>query len=625
MTTYTPIARLPIMTPADPAVKDSWGLIVNAAFPAIEQVAAGISTVDLTGVITYTLSVANDAPDQARSALLMFIGAPTAACTVTIPSVARMGWVVNKSSQNVILATAAAVTNLTVAPGSSFLYTCDGAAVTAVIIGGIGVLNANAGVLIANGSTYQATDTAGVSRALLGIDTNGNTNLYMGGVLGWQVLNRAGTASLFAILPSGAASFAQGLTVAGPLAVGGTLAVTGTTSLTNLTVSGTVAFTTTPTNAAGVISTGFDAGGMQARYVGGVYGSGWRNDGANTYLLVSAANAPLGIYNGLRPFFFNNVTGAVNIDFTGVGTGFGGAINVTGRVTGADMVFTTGSAYFNNSTGIQMKDPGGTYRWFAYTGADNWTNLFQSGSAGWRVFNQAGTLQLFLLDPTGNATFNGNVSTPGIFATNGGNVGGVTFGSGTINATGAIAAGGNVTGIGGIFTNASIPGFLNGGTSNWSGMVNFNGSQALSATGGVVDGTGSHGAVSYSVGVSLQASAGVAGAGFYATSDVRLKTEIADIDTETAYDWINRGRPRSYIMEGRFHAGFVAQEEVDNGREAAVVAIPDPRPLFAVSDGYAPAGARLARRYEHDIAYLTAALQGALARITALEAPAAAV
>ena len=44
------------------------------------------------------------------------------------------------------------------------------------------------------------------------------------------------------------------------------------------------------------------------------YGSLFRNDGANTYLLLTANNDPMGTWNGLRPLYVNDATGMVNLD-----------------------------------------------------------------------------------------------------------------------------------------------------------------------------------------------------------------------------------------------------------------------------------------------------------------------
>ncbi|MFA5917519.1 MAG: tail fiber domain-containing protein [Candidatus Gracilibacteria bacterium] len=59
-------------------------------------------------------------------------------------------------------------------------------------------------------------------------------------------------------------------------------------------------------------ATGEVVGGLgygQFRAVSGAYGTMIRNDGANTYFLVTNARDQYGSWNGLRPFAFNNVTG----------------------------------------------------------------------------------------------------------------------------------------------------------------------------------------------------------------------------------------------------------------------------------------------------------------------------
>ena len=119
---------------------------------------------------------------------------------------------------------------------------------------------------------------------------------------------------------------------------------------------------------------------------------------------------------------------------------------------------------------------------------------------------------------------------------------------------------------------------------------------------------------------SINCSNGVVATGFFASSDRRLKHDIRDITPDEGWSWVLAGRPRAYTMGGKPSAGFVAQEEYGSTRIDTVMAVPDDRPEFAEPDGLVPAGMRLVRHYEHDIAYLTAALQGALARITALEA-----
>lgn len=104
------------------------------------------------------------------------------------------------------------------------------------------------------------------------------------------------------------------------------------------------------------------------------------------------------------------------------------------------------------------------------------------------------------------------------------------------------------------------------------------------------------------------------------TSDVRLKTDIEDITQQQGVDWIKAGRPRRFQKNGRLSAGFIAQEEMQNHRAEAVIPFDNSSAMFAQSDGIAPTGQVLTRDYNHDVAYVTAALQNALDRIEALEA-----
>jgi hypothetical protein len=127
-------------------------------------------------------------------------------------------------------------------------------------------------------------------------------------------------------------------------------------------------------------------------------------------------------------------------------------------------------------------------------------------------------------------------------------------------------------------------------------------------------------AAAWSVSIGIASANGMSAAGFYAPSDVRVKTDIIDILPREGVDWVMAARPRHYWKDGHPEAGFIAQEELANGRGEAVIQIKDDREMFAKGDGFAQDGHRLAINYDHHIAYLTAALQSALQRIAALEA-----
>lgn len=350
MTTYTTLARLPQIVPYDPSVRGGWGPLINSAWNAIEQLAGGNGQIDLTGLTSYTVTVANDSTDQARQAMLPFVGTPSGPCTVTIPPVSRIGWVFNGTAVPLTL-TAGGTVNLVVPVGLSLLYSVTGSAVIAVPIG-----------------NFQ---------------------------------------------------FNGALAVPGALTVGAGATIVGA-----LTVSGTT--------------------------------------GLSTANISTASIQTL------------NITAAVSFPITPVSIE---------SIHNDTLIGTTAS--INNLTV--------------------------------------------------NDTF-------------------VSISSAASTFAGPVAA-----------------------------------------------------------------------TTFVTTSDGRAKSDIEDITTEDAYAWVRAGRARTYTIGGRRHAGFVAQEDVANGRGGAVHQVPDDRPAFALSDGYAPGGQRLTRDYNHDVAYLTRALAAALNRIDALEAAAGAV
>ncbi len=125
-TTYSAIWRSAQLVSLDPAVRSVWGPIVDEWPVLAEQGAVGNTPIPLTGTAV-SLTTANNAPDQARLAMWNFTGALTANCTVTIPPIARVGYATNNTtgSHNVILTTGSGTT-LTLAPGLSYMWTCDG-------------------------------------------------------------------------------------------------------------------------------------------------------------------------------------------------------------------------------------------------------------------------------------------------------------------------------------------------------------------------------------------------------------------------------------------------------------------------------------------------------------------
>jgi hypothetical protein len=113
------------------------------------------------------------------------------------------------------------------------------------------------------------------------------------------------------------------ITTSGTVSIGQSVATTATPIFAAMTVNGVV-------SATGELRSSNLAGGGQVRMIGGTYGSMFRNDGSDFYLLFTAVNDSTGSFNTLRPFRANVTSGAV---FIGHGLSVTGAITATGDVT----------------------------------------------------------------------------------------------------------------------------------------------------------------------------------------------------------------------------------------------------------------------------------------------------
>lgn len=630
MTTYTSISRLPIMTPGDVSVRNSWGTILNAALPLIEQTAAGIAVVDLTGLTSYTLTTANDAPDQARMAMLQFVGTPTAAVAVTIPAIARIGWVSNATTQIVTLKCGAGGTQLAVPALASYLYTCDATNVTAVTLAAPQSLSAAQGVTIGNNRTYAATDTTGAVAGLLGVDATNWTNLHAATTTGLRLQTSAGATGL-SMSAAGVVSVPLGLTATGATTLSGTVGIAGAATLaSSLSVAGLTTLTGGVTVPSAITSTGYDAGGLNQRYVVGSYGCGWRTDGSNFYLLLSAAGAQYSTFNSLRPFYVNLSTGAVALDATGAGVSMFGSLVVGVNAT------INGTATVGALRGGAVSGTTGSFTGTVTAAAVQTTGALGGASCvvGGTVSGAAGTFTSLAVNGTAYST--GGLQSygydPGAMHMR--CINGATFGGFRNDGSNFYLLVSPTTGTGGY--SATLPMHVNLATSqvtlgtsgqqtNVTGPLRLTGT--LTASGGASTGfsgyaytSGGPGAGSGSIGASIVATNGIVAFGFYTTSDRRSKSDIATIPWTDANRWVSCARPCTFTLDGAPSAGFLAQEDLQAGRGAAVQAILDEDPTYADSDGVAPDGHRLIRDYQHDIAYLTACLQGLLQRVGDLEA-----
>lgn len=111
-----------------------WGGILNTDLTLIETAITGISTVSLAGLSTYSLTVNQGTPDQRRSLIYNFTGAPSANCLVTIPQKQRIGWAIEATTggHTVTMTTGGGGTNLLLNKGFWNLWYCDGINITTV-------------------------------------------------------------------------------------------------------------------------------------------------------------------------------------------------------------------------------------------------------------------------------------------------------------------------------------------------------------------------------------------------------------------------------------------------------------------------------------------------------------
>jgi hypothetical protein len=95
--TYSTDLRLELIGNGEQA--GTWGNTTNNNLGTlIEQAIAGVGTVSLTGLTSYTLTALNGASDQARNATLQFTGSLTANCTVIAPAVQKVYIVSNQTT-----------------------------------------------------------------------------------------------------------------------------------------------------------------------------------------------------------------------------------------------------------------------------------------------------------------------------------------------------------------------------------------------------------------------------------------------------------------------------------------------------------------------------------------------
>lgn len=235
-------------------------------------------------------------------------------------------------------------------------------------------------------------------------------------------------------------------------------------AMTNGSISPVFAYTTSNQ---GFAAAGFDPSGFgQLRMVGGNYGTILRNDGSTQYFLQTASGNPYGTWNGFRPFYWNLASGAVTIDGSGSGAGFGGSVSIPGNETVNAVSFfgTSGQFYAQpNNGGSQLLNfQGGQYIQFTPGVGFNYV------TGGTHYFT--GSIDTGYTITGGYVTSTGNVNANNAVTTGGGGVS--SAGPGSFN--------GNVTASNGYsrasFGGRNNPGDFNANTYNGDFQLSWNGS-----------------------------------------------------------------------------------------------------------------------------------------------------
>lgn len=450
-----------------------------------------------------------------------------------------------------------------------------------------------------NGTTCTLGSTCTITATSPSI-TVGTTTIS-GGTNGRVEFNNAGVLGEIATTGSGSVALATSPTFVTPNL--GTPASGVATNLTG-TASGLTAGTATNQSGGFVAATTLSASstvtgnGFIARFSSpGPIGDSAPSTGAFTTLSASSTVSGTG--------FTARFATPGPIGNTVASTGAFSTVSATGQITST---LATGTAPLvvastTNVANLNASSLGGAT--FAAPGA------IGGGTPGTAAFTT-----LSASSTVSGAGFTARFASPGAIGSTSPSTGAFT----TLSATSTITAGTTLFANGAnITTNAIIGTTLQVGSSSlFNGPITIAGSSTAAVSGsGNYNSTAAVFGVSGTVTYGLNSTAAIVADQYFATSDRRTKSSIVTIDEDEAYDWISRGRPVTFIKHGNPGAGFIAQEDVMAGRGASVTLIPDK--TMVKTDDFSPAGYRLVKNYEYEIAYLSAAVKGLMRRMAVLE------
>ena len=133
-TTYSPSLKLALIGTGDQS--GTWGQTTNTNFGTLlEQAITGVTAINLNSISSYTLTNYNGTSDDARNAVLIFTGTPSAAPTITAPAQNKLYVVVNNTTQPLTMVASGGATSLVIPALSTGQAYCDASNVSGNGIG----------------------------------------------------------------------------------------------------------------------------------------------------------------------------------------------------------------------------------------------------------------------------------------------------------------------------------------------------------------------------------------------------------------------------------------------------------------------------------------------------------
>ena len=123
-TTYSPSLKLALIGTGDQS--GTWGQTTNTNLGTLlEQAITGVTAINLNSISAYTLTNFNGTSDDARNAVLIFSGTPSAAPTITAPAQNKLYVVVNNTTLPLTMVASGGATSLVIPALSTGQCYCD--------------------------------------------------------------------------------------------------------------------------------------------------------------------------------------------------------------------------------------------------------------------------------------------------------------------------------------------------------------------------------------------------------------------------------------------------------------------------------------------------------------------